>query len=106
MNSLDVSFDAREIAFSGKAPGDDHYHIFRINVDGTNPCDAAAGKATDGPCQVTDGPNDEVFPVYMPGGRLFYTTNKNKKTTPEKLEFMKFDPKARKHVLYKETKLK
>ena len=36
----------------------------------------------------------------------FYTTNKNKKTTPEKLEMMKFDPKARKHVLYKETKLK
>ena len=36
----------------------------------------------------------------------FYTTAKNKKTTPDKLEFMKFDPKARKHVLYKETKLK
>jgi large subunit ribosomal protein L33 len=36
----------------------------------------------------------------------FYTTNKNKKTTPEKLEMMKFDPKARKHVMYKETKLK
>ena len=36
----------------------------------------------------------------------FYTTNKNKKTTPEKLEVMKVDPKARKHVLYKETKLK
>jgi large subunit ribosomal protein L33 len=36
----------------------------------------------------------------------FYTTNKNKKTTPGKLEFMKFDPKARKHVLYKEIKLK
>ena len=36
----------------------------------------------------------------------FYTTNKNKKTTPQKLEFMKFDPKARTHVLYKETKLK
>ena len=25
----------------------------------------------------------------------FYTTSKNKKTTPEKLEFLKFDPKAR-----------
>ncbi|MEO8806838.1 MAG: 50S ribosomal protein L33, partial [Burkholderiaceae bacterium] len=25
---------------------------------------------------------------------------------PEKLEMMKFDPKARKHVTYKETKLK
>ena len=36
----------------------------------------------------------------------FYTTSKNKKTTPDKLEFIKFDPKARKHVLYKETKLK
>jgi large subunit ribosomal protein L33 len=36
----------------------------------------------------------------------FYTTDKNKKTTPEKIEIMKFDPKARKHVMYKETKLK
>ena len=36
----------------------------------------------------------------------FYTTNKNKSTTPEKLEFLKFDPVARKHVAYKETKLK
>ena len=36
----------------------------------------------------------------------FYTTSKNKRTTPEKLELMKYDPKARKHVLYKETKLK
>ncbi|CAE6730861.1 50S ribosomal protein L33 [Candidatus Nitrotoga fabula] len=36
----------------------------------------------------------------------FYTTDKNKRTTPEKLEFKKFDPVARKHVLYKETKLK
>jgi large subunit ribosomal protein L33 len=36
----------------------------------------------------------------------FYTTNKNKRTKPEKLEIKKFDPVARKHVLYKETKLK
>ncbi len=36
----------------------------------------------------------------------FYTTNKNKRTTPEKLEFQKFDPVVRKHVAYKETKLK
>jgi large subunit ribosomal protein L33 len=36
----------------------------------------------------------------------FYTTSKNKKTTPDKLQFMKFDPVARKHVAYKETKLK
>jgi large subunit ribosomal protein L33 len=36
----------------------------------------------------------------------FYTTSKNKKTTPDKLQLMKFDPVARKHVSYKETKLK
>src|SRR5574340_1585913 len=36
----------------------------------------------------------------------FYTTTKNKKTMPEKMEISKFDPKARKHVMYKETKLK
>ncbi len=36
----------------------------------------------------------------------FYTTDKNKKTMQGKLELIKFDPKARKHVAYKETKLK
>ncbi len=36
----------------------------------------------------------------------FYTTDKNKKTTPEKIEIKKFDPVARKHVAYKETKIK
>ncbi len=36
----------------------------------------------------------------------FYTTMKNKKTTPDKMQIKKFDPVARKHVLYKETKLK
>jgi large subunit ribosomal protein L33 len=36
----------------------------------------------------------------------FYTTTKNKRTMPEKMEIKKFDPVARKHVLYKEAKLK
>jgi large subunit ribosomal protein L33 len=36
----------------------------------------------------------------------FYTTTKNKKNTPDKMEMKKFDPVARKHVAYKETKLK
>jgi len=36
----------------------------------------------------------------------FYTTVKNKQTTPTKLELKKYDPVARKHVPYKETKLK
>ena len=36
----------------------------------------------------------------------FYTTTKIKKTMSGKFEIKKFDPVARKHVLYKETKLK
>ena len=36
----------------------------------------------------------------------FYTTTKNKKTMSEKFSIKKFDPVARKHVLYEETKLK
>jgi large subunit ribosomal protein L33 len=36
----------------------------------------------------------------------FYTNTKNKRTMPEKMEIKKFDPVARKHVMYKETKLK
>ncbi|MEI6318614.1 MAG: 50S ribosomal protein L33 [Pseudomonadota bacterium] len=36
----------------------------------------------------------------------FYTTTKNKRTTTEKIEMKKFDPVARKHVMYKETKLR
>ena len=36
----------------------------------------------------------------------FYTTTKNKRTKPEKIEMMKYDPKARKHVMYKEGKIK
>ena len=36
----------------------------------------------------------------------FYTTDKNKRTMPVKLEMKKFDPVARKHVIYKEGKIK
>ena len=36
----------------------------------------------------------------------FYTTDKNKRSTPDKLEFKKYDPVVRKHVMYKESKIK
>ena len=36
----------------------------------------------------------------------FYTTTKNKKTMPEKMEIKKFDPVIRKHVIYTEAKIK
>mgnify|MGYP001204416515 CR=1 FL=1 len=36
----------------------------------------------------------------------FYTTTKNKRTMTEKMEIKKFDPVIRKHVIYKEGKIK
>jgi large subunit ribosomal protein L33 len=35
----------------------------------------------------------------------FYTTTKNKRNTPDKIEIKKYDPVVRKHVVYKESKL-
>jgi large subunit ribosomal protein L33 len=36
----------------------------------------------------------------------FYVTKKNPRTKTEKLELMKYDPVARKHVAFKESKIK
>lgn len=36
----------------------------------------------------------------------FYVTKKNSRTMTEKLEIKKYDPIARKHVLFKEDKIK
>jgi len=49
---------------------------------------------------------DKIKLVSTAGTGHFYTTTKNKRTTPEKLEMSKFDPVIRKHVPYKEAKIK
>ncbi len=36
----------------------------------------------------------------------YYTTTKNRRTMPEKMELKKYDPVVRKHVVYKEAKIK
>jgi len=40
------------------------------------------------------------------GSGHFYTTDKNKRNMPEKMNIKKYDPVARKHVIYKEGKIK
>ncbi len=40
------------------------------------------------------------------GTGFFYTTMKNRKNSTKKLELKKYDPVVRKHVVFKETKLK
>ncbi len=49
---------------------------------------------------------DKIKLVSTAGTGHFYTTTKNKRTTPEKLEMKKYDPVVRKHVPYKEAQIK
>lgn len=49
---------------------------------------------------------DKIKLVSSAGTGFFYTTTKNKKTTPDKMEIKKYDPKVRKHVMFKESKIK
>ena len=49
---------------------------------------------------------DLIRLVSSAGTGHFYTTDKNKKNTPGKMEMKKYDPVARKHVIYKEGKIK
>ncbi|MBT58998.1 MAG: 50S ribosomal protein L33 [Acidiferrobacteraceae bacterium] len=49
---------------------------------------------------------DKIKMVSSAGAGHFYTTTKNKKTVTEKLNMKKYDPVVRKHVVYKESKIK
>ncbi len=49
---------------------------------------------------------DKIKMVSSAGTGHYYTTDKNKRTTPGTLEMKKFDPVVRKHVIYKESKIK
>jgi large subunit ribosomal protein L33 len=49
---------------------------------------------------------EKIKMVSSAGTGHYYTTDKNKRTTPDKLEFKKYDPVVRKHVKYKESKIK
>ena len=63
--SWDLSFDAKQILFSARVAGSNRYHLFTMNVDGSNPR------------QISEGDYDYVYPIYLPGGKVLFTTNKN-----------------------------
>ena len=49
---------------------------------------------------------DKIKLVSSAGTGHYYTTTKNKKNMPEKMEMKKFDPVVRQYVIYKEGKIK
>ncbi len=51
-------------------------------------------------------PRELIKLLSSEGTGHFYTTSKNQRLKPEKIEIKKFDPKARKHTTYREAKIK
>ena len=49
---------------------------------------------------------DKIKLVSSAGTGHYYTTTKNKRIQPDKMEVKKFDPVVRKHVIYNEGKIK
>jgi Hydrazine synthase alpha subunit middle domain len=62
--SWDLSFDARTIVFSARLESEEHYQLFTLGVDGTNPR------------QLTEGPVDYVYPIFLPEQKVMFTTSK------------------------------
>ncbi len=63
--SWDLSFDARTIVMSAKLGSKERYHLFTMGVDGSSPK------------QITEGPYDHVYPIFVPGGKILHVTSKN-----------------------------
>lgn len=51
------------------------------------------------------GPREIIHLKSTAGTGFFYTTTKNKRNTTGKMKIKKYDPVARKHVEFKETKM-
>ena len=49
---------------------------------------------------------EKIKLVSSAGTGHYYTTAKNKRLHPDKMETKKYDPVVRKHVMYKEAKIK
>lgn len=60
----DLSFDAKSIVFSANLDNT-RFQLFTMNVDGTNLK------------QISEGPYDFVYPIFLPGQKVLFTTNRN-----------------------------
>lgn len=49
---------------------------------------------------------EKIRMVSTAGTGFFYTTMKNRRNTPDKLNLKKYDPVVRQHVEFKEAKIK
>jgi hydrazine synthase alpha subunit-like protein len=62
-----VHYDARRILFSYRKGGTEHYHLYEIDVDGSNLR------------QLTGGPFDDIEPTYLAGGEIVFVSTRAKR---------------------------
>ena len=64
ISGYDISFDAKQIVFSGKLSGNTNYGLFILTI--------ADGSVEQVP---TDPARDYVSPIFLPGDKIMFTTN-------------------------------
>ena len=69
-------------------------------------CGGALSVPTRGALEMAKPATLQIRLVSTADTGYFYVTKKNPRTKPEKLEVRKYDPRARKHVLFREAKIK
>lgn len=60
----DLSFDAQRVVFCYWPYDEKSYHLYEINLDGT------------GLRQLTDGDYDDIDPIYLPDGKIMFSTTR------------------------------
>ena len=60
----DVSYDGKKVLCCFKPHNEKSFHLYEISVDGTEPV------------QLTDGPYDDLDPVYLPNGQIVFSTTR------------------------------
>ena len=64
MRDPQVHYDGKKILFCYRKGSSVHYHLYEINVDGT------------GLKQITDGPQDDLEPIYLPDGDILFCSSR------------------------------
>lgn len=65
-----VHYDGEKILFSYRPGGTDCFHLYEVSVDGS------------GLRQLTDGPFDDLEPVYLPDGDIIFCSTRAKRWVP------------------------
>ncbi len=76
---MDLSFDARRIVVSLMPRGKSSYHLYEIDVRRHR--HEPIGLSVSAPRQLTDGPYDDVDPIYLPNGDIVLCTTRGR-TSP------------------------